>query len=191
MTTWKLNTASWPWLCQTANYRDTSSIIQMDSTSIQWLYMIRLHIYIKCKRNKHSQLGLKCFVTECKPTTTCLQPSRHMARWLGRAVWQTVGCRIYTVLQNVWKGYQSVQYTESYKYNQYGQLWKKLSKIPLCTIINRHLLYPAPSSLKHSTTGSFFNLEYEITWNKWEGSFLFRGNKTSSTLKDIRKYMRC
>lgn len=31
---------------------------------------------------------------------------------------------------------------------------KKLSKIPLCTIINRHLLYPAPSSLKHSTTGS-------------------------------------
>lgn len=37
------------------NYEDTRCIIQMVSTSIQWLYRIRLHIYIKCRRNKHLQ----------------------------------------------------------------------------------------------------------------------------------------
>lgn len=42
---------------------------------------IWLHIYIKCKRKEHLQWGLKCFVTECKPTTTCWKPSRHLSGW--------------------------------------------------------------------------------------------------------------
>lgn len=28
--------------------------------------------------------GLKCFVTECKPTTACWKPSRQMAGWSGQ-----------------------------------------------------------------------------------------------------------
>lgn len=37
------------------NCEDTRCIIQTVSTSIQWLYRFRLHIYIKCRRNKHLQ----------------------------------------------------------------------------------------------------------------------------------------
>lgn len=42
-------------LCQMANCQETSCIIQTVSPCIQWLYRIRLHIYIKCRRNKHLQ----------------------------------------------------------------------------------------------------------------------------------------
>lgn len=112
---WKQNMATGPWLCQTEDYQATSSIIQMVSTSIQRLYRIRLHIYIKCIRNKHLQWGLKWFATECKPTTTCWS---HLIIWPGgwgnitvktwqvsiSNWWTQLICRIYTVLQNVWKG---------------------------------------------------------------------------------------
>lgn len=104
----------------------TSIIIQTVSTSIQWLYRIRLHIYIKCIRNKNTcSEGLKWFVTECKPTTTCCS---RLIVWPG-GWWKChcedlAGQKLAIVhLQNIYcikmyeNGNKSVQYIECYKYN--------------------------------------------------------------------------
>lgn len=109
---------------------------------------------------------------------------------LGRAAWQTVGhCRLQNILY--YKMYERVtnlcNILNLTNIINMDSCEKVYLKSPLFTIINKHLLLTAPSTLKHSTTG--FHVCLFLAWigndlnMKWQGSFLFQGNKTSLTLK--------
>lgn len=111
--------------------------------------------------------ALKCLVTGCKPTTTRIKPPHHMARWLGKhSLWPRQGS-----ITNYWPS-STAEYILYYKmYERVTNLCnilnctniinmngceKRYLKFPFFTIINRHLLFTAPSTLSIAPQGLIF-----------------------------------